>query len=577
MPSLSFLQIVDLCDNVELRRDAPDVLYDAKYAETEQLVPFTLTDALDSPIVGLLRPEIVKQLAFENDRSKEMKRDQVWKLRLNKDEHRALANGRSIGPCISFNNWVDSPEKRNLVLKELCERWRDTELFPDVCGPKKWRNEMYAIYADPFGPHDHPDHNKDGKPLNYAFEMERSACALFGVITYGVHMTIYEEDVDDKGKKTLRIWVPTRALTKPTWPGYLDNTVAGGIPSGMSPFESLVKECMEEASLPDDLVRDRIKATGAVSYFFRTSKGWLQPEVEYIYDIAVPTGVDRNLFKPKPLDGEVESFELMTQDQVIENLRAGKFKPNCGVGMILTIPPTQIKTAYSSLYLNTYSLSKRQAFFTSGGTQSRTRGDIMSGIGRGAFGLPAHFPPNAGILLFGRRARYTLRLMITIKAITTLMAALKKAAFMAKVMAWDAGCTFLNLVTPNRKPGNVTPQGHPGADGKWPDFIPPKDGDSRCSCPALNAMANHGILPHDGKNISFGEMGDKIRTTYNFSPSFCFFVPSYAAKMLNKDYKKDTFDLKDLDLHNGIEHDASLCSTSDARLQMLLRHSPNHI
>lgn len=269
MSALSFLQVVDLCDNVDLRRDAPDVLCDAKHAETEQLVPFTLTDALDSPIVGLLRPPIVKQLALENERSKELGSEQVWKLRLNKDEHRTLANGRSIGPCISFNDWVDTPGRRNAALKEICERWRDTALFPDVCGPKKWRGEMYAIYADPFGLHDHPDHNQGGKSLNYAFEMERSACALFGVITYGVHMSIYEEDVDEKGQKAVRIWVPTRALTKPTFPGYLDNTVAGGIPSGMSPFEALVKECMEEASLPDDLVRDHIKATGAVSYFFR--------------------------------------------------------------------------------------------------------------------------------------------------------------------------------------------------------------------------------------------------------------------------------------------------------------------
>jgi len=29
--------------------------------------------------------------------------------------------------------------------------------------------------------------------------------------------------------------------------------------------------------------------------------------------------------------------------------------------------------------------------------------------------------------------------------------------------------------------------------------------------------------------------------------------------MLNKNYNKDTFDLKELDLHNGIEHDASFC------------------
>ena len=34
--------------------------------------------------------------------------------------------------------------------------------------------------------------------------------------------------------------------------------------------------------------------------------------------------------------------------------------------------------------------------------------------------------------------------------------------------------------------------------------------------------------------------------------------------MLNKSYSKDTFDLKELDLHseNGIEHDASLTSMS---------------
>jgi hypothetical protein len=61
------------------------------------------------------------------------------------------------------------------------------------------------------------------------------------------------------------------------------------------------------------------------------------------------------------------------------------------------------------------------------------------------------------------------------------------------VLIWDFGFFLLNLVTPSRKVDHVTPQGHPGADGKWPEFIPPKDGDSRCSCPALNALANHGL------------------------------------------------------------------------------------
>jgi len=134
------------------------------------------------------------------------------------------------------------------------------------------------------------------------------------------------------------------------------------------------------------------------------------------------------------------------------------------------------------------------------------------------------------------------------------------------VFTWDFGLLLANLVTPSRKLGHVTPEGHPGAGGKWPQYIPPKDGDSRCSCPALNAMANHGILPHDGKNIKFKEMGDKIHVTYNFASSFCFFVPNFAANMLNKDYGKDSFDLAELDLHskNGIEHDASLTREDSA-------------
>ncbi|KAG6836280.1 hypothetical protein H0H93_009552 [Arthromyces matolae] len=126
------------------------------------------------------------------------------------------------------------------------------------------------------------------------------------------------------------------------------------------------------------------------------------------------------------------------------------------------------------------------------------------------------------------------------------------------VAVWDISLTFINLVTPKRKIGKVTQPGCAGEGGKWPEFIPAKDGDSRCSCPALNAMANHGILPRDGKNISFKEMNRLINDTYNFSPSFCYFVPKYAANMLNKNYDTDTFNLAELDLHNGIEHDGSL-------------------
>jgi 8-oxo-dGTP pyrophosphatase MutT (NUDIX family) len=128
-----------------------------------------------------------------------------------------------------------------------------------------------------------------------------------------VHMTAYVPAAEGK---PLRIWTPRRNITKSTYGGMLDNTVAGGITSGMSVFDTLVKESEEEASLPAELV-SRARAAGMVSYFYeRDSRaggetGLLQPEVQYVYDLEVGEDV-----VPKPCDDEVEDFHLMTLDKV---------------------------------------------------------------------------------------------------------------------------------------------------------------------------------------------------------------------------------------------------------------------
>ncbi|KAF5390368.1 hypothetical protein D9757_005287 [Collybiopsis confluens] len=128
----------------------------------------------------------------------------------------------------------------------------------------------------------------------------------------------------------------------------------------------------------------------------------------------------------------------------------------------------------------------------------------------------------------------------------------------AYIFTWDFFLALFNAVTPNLKEGHVVPEGHPGAGGKWPEYVPPGEGDSRSACPMLNALANHGILPHDGKNIPFSTLADTVHSTYNFAPSFCYFAPYYIANFLKKDYSKDTVDLAEISAHNGIEHDASL-------------------
>ncbi|KAJ7455060.1 Chloroperoxidase [Mycena latifolia] len=129
------------------------------------------------------------------------------------------------------------------------------------------------------------------------------------------------------------------------------------------------------------------------------------------------------------------------------------------------------------------------------------------------------------------------------------------------IFTWDAVLTLANLFAPNLKPGRVITGGHPGADGKWPEYIPPGVGDSRSACPALNALANH-----DGRNIKFTEMTRTVRQSFNFAQTFSHFVSSYGADTLLKDYGRDTFDLAELNMHNGIEHDASL-TRQDAKFE----------
>ncbi|KAI9436816.1 NUDIX hydrolase domain-like protein, partial [Russula earlei] len=159
-----------------------------------------------------------------------------------------------------------------------------------------------------------------------------AACALFGVITYGAHMTVYEQKqgADDGAAACVRVWVPRRSATKPTYAGMLDNSVAGGIAGGTSALDTIVREAAEEASLDPEWVRSRARSVGAVSYYFRTKAGWLQPEVEYVYDMRLEPGEAQLV----PMDGEAESFELMTIDEVVSRMRAGEFKPNCALVLI---------------------------------------------------------------------------------------------------------------------------------------------------------------------------------------------------------------------------------------------------
>ncbi|TDL16337.1 Cloroperoxidase [Rickenella mellea] len=86
-------------------------------------------------------------------------------------------------------------------------------------------------------------------------------------------------------------------------------------------------------------------------------------------------------------------------------------------------------------------------------------------------------------------------------------------------------------------------------------FCPARPGDSRSPCPALNALANHGYLPHDGKNITIMMLVHAMKTVYNLSTFLAFFLAIVGAIFCGNGL---SLNLHDLALHDRIEHDASL-------------------
>jgi hypothetical protein len=87
----------------------------------------------------------------------------------------------------------------------------------------------------------------------------------------------------------------------------------------------------------------------------------------------------------------------------------------------------------------------------------------------------------------------------------------------------------------------------------------PEPGDHRSPCPALNALANGGHLPHDGK-VTVAELVTAIETALGVSPLVGAKLANFAMNKLGRPGPggEKVLLLSDLALHGFIEHDASL-------------------
>lgn len=187
-------------------------------------------------------------------------------------------------------------------LQKLARRLAAEGAFP-------WRHEAFDVRAVPDGP--------------VLAQLDRGALPSFGVQAVGVHVNgLVERD----GRTSL--WVARRASNRLLDPGKLDHLAAGGVPAGLTPAETLVKEAEEEAGVPPALSR-LARHVGTITYAMERPEG-LRRDLLHCYDLLLPES-----FTPLPRDSEVERFELWPLEQALERVReTNDFKFNVNLVLI---------------------------------------------------------------------------------------------------------------------------------------------------------------------------------------------------------------------------------------------------
>ncbi len=200
-------------------------------------------------------------------------------------------DGVTLAPALATA--VDRSRAMEAVTRALCD---------------DWRGEPYAVGA------------WFGESL---FEIDRSGVHLFGVRAHGVHLNGFTRESDD-----VSLWVPRRAADRGSYPGQLDNTVAGGQPANLGLRANLIKECQEEAGIPSALAA-RAALVGRLGYRMAFGGG-MKRDVIFAYDLELPSD-----FTPRNRDGEVADFRLLPAADVrdiVEN--TDDFKFNCNLVLI---------------------------------------------------------------------------------------------------------------------------------------------------------------------------------------------------------------------------------------------------
>ncbi|KAJ7252911.1 Cloroperoxidase [Mycena rebaudengoi] len=90
---------------------------------------------------------------------------------------------------------------------------------------------------------------------------------------------------------------------------------------------------------------------------------------------------------------------------------------------------------------------------------------------------------------------------------------------------------------------------------KW---VAPTSTDSRSPCPGLNTLANHGYLPHNGRNITIPMIMDAVLEAFNVHWDTILLAAKFGLFASEDASSFQAMRLDALSLHNLVEHDASI-------------------
>ncbi|MXV35450.1 NUDIX domain-containing protein [Saccharibacter sp. EH611] len=162
--------------------------------------------------------------------------------------------------------------------------------------------------------------NPEGENIG---QVDRGLIPLCGFEAAGVHLN----GMVKKGEQ-LFLWVAKRSKHKRLDPGKLDHLVAGGMSSGLTPDETVVKEAGEEAAISPELARTA-RHVSTLRYAMIRPEG-LRRDRLYCYDLLLSEE-----FQPRAADGEVESFHLMPLQEVFHLVqKEDQFKFNVNLVLI---------------------------------------------------------------------------------------------------------------------------------------------------------------------------------------------------------------------------------------------------